>query len=85
MLATRISVARRLPSLFAARGYSTGRSEGSVAQSQGFNKKEKAHEDQYVRQHEQQLIQKMKADIAKKQAELEDLQKQHSELEKKKD
>ncbi|KAH9886969.1 hypothetical protein C8Q73DRAFT_714153 [Cubamyces lactineus] len=45
-----------------------------------FNKKEKAHEDQYARQHEKEQIEKLRKQIAQKQAELEQLQKQHNEL-----
>ncbi|KAI0826487.1 hypothetical protein BC628DRAFT_1419005 [Trametes gibbosa] len=45
-----------------------------------FNKKEKAHEDQYARQHEKEQIEKLRKQIAQKQSELEQLQKQHDEL-----
>ncbi|KAI8992797.1 hypothetical protein BD414DRAFT_535377 [Trametes punicea] len=45
-----------------------------------FNKKEKAHEDQYARQHEKEQIEKLRKQIAQKQAELDQLQKQHNEL-----
>ncbi|KAI0351264.1 hypothetical protein OH77DRAFT_1462468 [Trametes cingulata] len=45
-----------------------------------FNKKEKAHEDQYARQHEKEQIEKLRKQIAQKQAELEKLQKEHDEL-----
>ncbi|KAI0371013.1 hypothetical protein BV20DRAFT_1052098 [Pilatotrama ljubarskyi] len=45
-----------------------------------FNKKEKAHEDQYARQHEKEQIEKLRKQIAEKQAELEKLQKEHDEL-----
>ncbi|KAF9006990.1 hypothetical protein BDQ17DRAFT_1423080 [Cyathus striatus] len=72
--------ARRLPQAFSVRSYSTGRVEGSVAESKGFNKKEKAHEDQYVRQHEQELLKKLRDQIDSKQKELESLQQQHEEL-----
>jgi len=63
--------ARRIPraSLVATRGYSENQ----------FNKKEKAHEDQYARQHEQEQIKKLKDQIEKKKAELADLEKQHAE------
>ncbi|CDO69957.1 hypothetical protein BN946_scf184836.g31 [Trametes cinnabarina] len=54
----------------AARFYSEG----------AFNKKEKAHEDQYARQHEKEQLEKLRKQIAQKQAELEQLQKQHNEL-----
>ncbi|KAI0776654.1 hypothetical protein BD413DRAFT_521612 [Trametes elegans] len=45
-----------------------------------FNKKEKAHEDQYARQHEKEQLEKLRKQIAQKQAELEQLQKEHDEL-----
>ncbi|KAI0641002.1 hypothetical protein C8Q79DRAFT_1014825 [Trametes meyenii] len=45
-----------------------------------FNKKEKAHEDQYARQHEKEQIEKLRKQIAQKKAELEQLQKAHDEL-----
>ncbi|PIL26196.1 hypothetical protein GSI_11951 [Ganoderma sinense ZZ0214-1] len=45
-----------------------------------FNKKEKAHEDQYAREHEKKQLEKLKKQIAAKQAELEKLQKEHDEL-----
>nr|VWO96005.1 Mitogen-activated protein kinase kinase [Ganoderma boninense] len=49
-----------------------------------FNKKEKAHEGQiigkYAREHEKQQLEKLKKQIAAKQAELEKLQKEHDEL-----
>ncbi|RPD52595.1 hypothetical protein L226DRAFT_532856 [Lentinus tigrinus ALCF2SS1-7] len=47
-----------------------------------FNKKEKAHEDQYARQHEKEQIEKLRKQIAQKKAELEQLQKEHDELHK---
>ncbi|PPQ65466.1 hypothetical protein CVT24_010797 [Panaeolus cyanescens] len=66
------AVARRVPRTFVApvRLYTIGRSEGSVAESRGFSKKEKAHEDQYVKQHEREQIEKLRKQIADKQAEL---------------
>ncbi|TBU41233.1 hypothetical protein BD309DRAFT_1082217 [Dichomitus squalens] len=48
-----------------------------------FNKKEKAHEDQYARKHEQEQLEKLRKQIADKQAELEKLQKEHDEINKK--
>jgi len=48
-----------------------------------FNKKEKAHEDQYARQHEAAQLKKMKEEIEKKKKELAELEKQHAEAEKK--
>jgi len=52
-----------------------------VAQSKGFSKKEKAHEDEYVYRHEMELLTKMKAEIEKKKVELEALEKRQAELE----
>ncbi|KIP06782.1 hypothetical protein PHLGIDRAFT_128106 [Phlebiopsis gigantea 11061_1 CR5-6] len=43
-----------------------------------FNKKEKAHEDQYARQHEQEQLKKLRDEIEKKKAELAELEKQHA-------
>ncbi|KIJ61215.1 hypothetical protein HYDPIDRAFT_31519 [Hydnomerulius pinastri MD-312] len=66
-------VARRASSTLAARAalvrsYTSSVKEGSVAQSKGFSKKEKAHEDEYARRHEADLLRKLKAEIeAKKQ------------------
>ncbi|KAH9925635.1 uncharacterized protein BXZ73DRAFT_103170 [Epithele typhae] len=48
-----------------------------------FNKKEKAHEDQYAREHEKAALEKLRKQIADKQAELEKLQKEHDSLDKK--
>ncbi|KAF9546252.1 hypothetical protein CPC08DRAFT_379804 [Agrocybe pediades] len=78
---SRISAVRAVPRAFATRSYVTGRTEGSVAQSKGFNKKEKAHEDQYVLQHEREQLEKLRAQIKAKQAEIDSLEKQHDELE----
>ncbi|PCH42897.1 hypothetical protein WOLCODRAFT_152952 [Wolfiporia cocos MD-104 SS10] len=44
-----------------------------------FNKKEKAHEDQYARQHEKEQLKKLKAEIERKKAELAQLEKEHAE------
>ncbi|EKM52821.1 uncharacterized protein PHACADRAFT_198866 [Phanerochaete carnosa HHB-10118-sp] len=62
--------ARRIPraSLVATRGY---------AENQ-FNKKEKAHEDQFARKHEQEQIKKLRDQIEKKKTELAELEKQHA-------
>ncbi|TEB19474.1 hypothetical protein FA13DRAFT_1799842 [Coprinellus micaceus] len=67
----------------ATRAYSTGRTEGSVAESRGFNKKEKAHEDQYIRQHEADQLKKLRESIKDKHAELEKLKAAEAELAKK--
>ncbi|KAJ2934572.1 hypothetical protein H1R20_g2535, partial [Candolleomyces eurysporus] len=84
MLALRTVAARRVVSRVpvAARAYTVGRSEGSVAESRGFNKKEKAHEDQYVHKHEAEQLAKLRAQIDSKNAELENLKAQEAELEK---
>ncbi|TCD61721.1 hypothetical protein EIP91_008007 [Steccherinum ochraceum] len=44
-----------------------------------FNKKEKAHEDQYARQHEKAQLEKLRAQIAAKKKELADLEAAHAE------
>ncbi|KDR74042.1 hypothetical protein GALMADRAFT_250767 [Galerina marginata CBS 339.88] len=82
---SRVTAVRRLPRAFAtpARLYSDSRSEGSVAQSKGFNKKEKAHEDQFIHRHEQEQLAKMRAQIDAKNIELDALKKQEAELAKK--
>lgn len=67
----------------AVRAYTVGRAEGSVAESKGFNKKEKAHEDQYIRQHEADQLKKLRDSIKDKHAELEKLKEQEAELAKK--
>ncbi|TFK29097.1 hypothetical protein FA15DRAFT_664413 [Coprinopsis marcescibilis] len=74
---------RTVPAAFlAVRNYSVaGRAEGSVAQSKGFNKKEKAHEDQYVHNHELEQLKKLKASIEAKKAELNKLEQEHADLE----
>ncbi|TFL02834.1 hypothetical protein BDV98DRAFT_603205 [Pterulicium gracile] len=58
---------------FAVRTYA-GRSDGSVAQSDTFNKREKAHEDQYVREHEKQVLEKLRKSIEEKKNELSKLE-----------
>ncbi|KAG2005744.1 hypothetical protein CC2G_002124 [Coprinopsis cinerea AmutBmut pab1-1] len=80
----RLATPRALPTaaLTSVRHYSLGRSEGSVAQSREFGKKEKAHEDQYVKRHEAEQLAKLKASIEAKKAELKDLESQHEALEK---
>ncbi|KAG5643186.1 hypothetical protein DXG03_001390 [Asterophora parasitica] len=58
---SRISVVRSAPRLFVVPvRYKTSSVEGSVAQSKGFSKKEKAHEDEYVHRHELELLQKIR-------------------------
>ncbi|KAF4586187.1 hypothetical protein EYR38_010461 [Pleurotus pulmonarius] len=71
---------RRVPRVAVASvRFSSSLKEGSVAQSREFSKKEKAHEDQYIRQHEQQLLQKLRDSIEAKKAELAALEKEHQE------
>ncbi|KAF9444947.1 hypothetical protein P691DRAFT_711101, partial [Macrolepiota fuliginosa MF-IS2] len=79
----RLTATRRLPQLARVRFASDIRSQGSVAKSPQFSKKEKAHEDQYVREHEQAQLQKLRTEIQKKKAEIDALEKEHNELEKK--
>jgi predicted ferric reductase len=59
------------------RMYSDSRSDGSVATSKGFSKREKAQEDQYAMAHEKQLLDKLRKDIESKQQELVELEKTH--------
>ncbi|KAG2752219.1 hypothetical protein P692DRAFT_20724550 [Suillus brevipes Sb2] len=58
-------ITRRVPltRLVLSRGYTSSVKEGSVAQSKGFSKKEKAHEDEYARRHEAELLRKLKAEV----------------------
>ncbi|KAH7908844.1 hypothetical protein BJ138DRAFT_1156697 [Hygrophoropsis aurantiaca] len=76
-------LARRGPSVsrtaLVGRRYTSSAKEGSVAQSKGFNKKEKAHEDEYARRHEAELLRKLKAEIESKKQELADLENKHAE------
>ncbi|KAF8646263.1 hypothetical protein AX16_007303 [Volvariella volvacea WC 439] len=82
MLAAR-TIARRVPRLAVVPArYKSSQVEGSVARSREFGKKEKAHEDEYVHRHEQELLRKLKAQIDAKKAELDALEKEHAELEK---
>ncbi|KAH9919041.1 uncharacterized protein B0H18DRAFT_1214013 [Fomitopsis serialis] len=55
----------------------------SVPVSRPSPKKEKAHEDQFARQHEAEQLKKLKAELEKKKAELAQLEKEHEELSKK--
>ncbi|KAL9710524.1 hypothetical protein Ac2012v2_006058 [Leucoagaricus gongylophorus] len=59
----RLTTVRRLPQTLGVRLFSSIRPEGSVAQSKEFSKKERAHEDQFIRQHEQEQLRKLKADV----------------------
>ncbi|KAJ6542760.1 hypothetical protein B0H19DRAFT_1171797 [Mycena capillaripes] len=75
---SRISAVRRLPQLAAtSKRFTSSINEGSVAQSKGFNKKEQAHENEYARRQEAQVLEKMRAEIARKKAELDQLQAEH--------
>ncbi|KAI0759654.1 hypothetical protein BC629DRAFT_1512353 [Irpex lacteus] len=69
------SSARRIPrvSPVATRWYT---------EQNSFNKKEKAHEDQYARQHEKEQLKKLKEEIERKKQELAELEKQHAEASK---
>ncbi|PPR03289.1 hypothetical protein CVT26_008123 [Gymnopilus dilepis] len=84
---SRLSAVRRLPRTFAApvRMYSDnlGRTQGTVAQHKGFDKKEKAHEDQFIRKHEAELLAKLREQIDSRKNEIAELEKQHEELSKK--
>ncbi|EPQ55696.1 hypothetical protein GLOTRDRAFT_128909 [Gloeophyllum trabeum ATCC 11539] len=83
----RIAVPRRLPAFSSTvlrAAYSTGRVEGSTAQSKEFSKKERAHEDQYARQHEAEQLKKLREQIEKKRQELAQLEQEHSEISSKK-
>ncbi|KAJ8584022.1 hypothetical protein M405DRAFT_798561 [Rhizopogon salebrosus TDB-379] len=79
------AIFRRAPTvpltrLALSRGYTSSVKEGSVAQSKGFSKKEKAHEDEYARRHEAELLRKLKAEIEAKKDELAKLQEKHDEV-----
>jgi len=63
--------------------YSSSAKEGSVAQSKGFKEKESAVENEYIHRQEQAYLKKLKADIELKKAELEKLEKEHSDIGKK--
>ncbi|KAH7103644.1 hypothetical protein BKA62DRAFT_696025 [Auriculariales sp. MPI-PUGE-AT-0066] len=70
MLRATRTIAR--PSVTIARRFVGGqvRPEGSVAQSSGFSKKEKAHEDQYVHDKEVEKLRKLRATIDEAKKEL---------------
>jgi hypothetical protein len=63
-----------------ARSYTSSFREGSVAASKEFGKKEKAHEDQYIKREERRKLEKIRAEVEKKKAELAELQRQHDEI-----
>ncbi|KAF8491956.1 hypothetical protein JB92DRAFT_3147569 [Gautieria morchelliformis] len=72
MLTTRLA---RVPTfaVLARRAYSDY--PGSVAQSQGFGKKEKAHEDQYARQKEMEELKKIREQLKLMAEKVENLEK----------
>ncbi|KAF9526212.1 hypothetical protein CPB83DRAFT_858246 [Crepidotus variabilis] len=74
---SRLVAVRRAPRVFLApaRSYSDSRKEGSVASSKGFSAKEKAHEDQYIHQHELEKIAKLKASMEADRKALEEIEK----------
>ncbi|KAF9078311.1 hypothetical protein BDP27DRAFT_1309378 [Rhodocollybia butyracea] len=63
--------------------YTSSLKDGSVAQSKGFKERESAVESEYVHKQEQAYLKKLKADIELKKVELEKLEKEHSDAEKK--
>jgi len=63
-----------------ARSYTSSSREGSVAASREFGKKEKAHEDQYIKQEERKKLEKIRAKMEKKKAELAELQKEAEQI-----
>jgi len=63
-----------------ARSYTSSARVGSVASSKAFGKKEKAHEDQYIKQEERKKLEKIRAQMDKKKAELAELEKQAAEI-----
>jgi len=56
--------------------YTSSTKDGSVASSREFGKKEKAHEDQYIRASERKKLEKIKAEMEKKKSELAELEKE---------
>jgi len=76
------TLARPAQSLKPAFGrmYSDSRSEGSVATSQGFGKREKAQEDQYMRAQEKAKLDKLRELMQKQREELAKLEAEHDEL-----
>ncbi|KAK7029858.1 INH1 subunit of the mitochondrial F1F0 ATP synthase [Favolaschia claudopus] len=75
---SRLTVVRRLPQLTAtSKRFTSSLREGSVAQSKGFSEKERAHENEYARRQEAQVLEKLKAEIERKKTELDQLQAQH--------
>jgi len=62
------------------RSYTSSTREGSVAASKEFGKKEKAHEDQYIKREERRKLEKLRAEMEKKKSELAELQKEHDQI-----
>jgi len=63
-----------------ARSYTSSLKEGSVASSKEFGKREKAHEDQYIKKEERRKLEKLRAEMEKKLEELAELQKEHDKI-----
>ncbi|KAF8904767.1 hypothetical protein CPB84DRAFT_1772774 [Gymnopilus junonius] len=57
-----------------------GRSAGATAQDPGFNKREKAQEDMFVRKHELELLANLRNQIEARKVEIQALKKQEAEL-----
>ncbi|EIM84399.1 uncharacterized protein STEHIDRAFT_123206 [Stereum hirsutum FP-91666 SS1] len=71
---------RRISAItFGAKRFTSSFKEGSTASSKEFGKKEKAHEDQYIHQHEAEKLKKLRAEFEAKKAELEAQEKKVSE------
>jgi len=62
------------------RSYTSSSKEGSVAASREFGKKEKAHEDQYIKREERRKLEKIRAEMERKKVELAELQKEHDQI-----
>ncbi|KAF9508790.1 hypothetical protein BS47DRAFT_206059 [Hydnum rufescens UP504] len=64
---------RRIAAVGSVRYIETGTGRGS--QSKSFSQKEKAHEDQYIREKEKAKLEALRESVAKQQAELAELEK----------
>ncbi|KAK7443550.1 hypothetical protein VKT23_015723 [Stygiomarasmius scandens] len=80
---SRLAVRRAPRVVFVSQRFTSSVKEGSVAQTKGFKDKESAHENEYARKHDAELLQKLKAQIEQKKIELEQLQKEHANVENK--
>lgn len=76
-----VSTLRRTPRVMGVvRNYTTGFSEGATGSQRGlggedsFTKKEKAHEDFYVKQHEKEQLRKLKERLQKHKEELKNIE-----------